>query len=71
MAFIEYALKIIEVFRLAVVAVIAGRIGIILLYADSFDMLSLFAIAVDGNNNRINSHIACCHLEWKRHLRPE
>ncbi len=59
---------VIEVFRLAVVTVVACRFFGLGVNSDSLDALSLFCIAVNSNQNCVYFHIARRYFKRKRHL---
>ena len=60
---------VIEVFGLAVVAVVDCRFFGICVNSDAFDSLGLFRVAVDCNEDSVHFDIAGRYLERKRHLR--
>jgi hypothetical protein len=62
---------VIEVFGLAVVAVVNSFVFGVGVDADALDSLGLFRIAVDCDQDAVNFDVAGRYLERKRHLRPE
>ena len=62
---------VVEVFGFAVVAVVCFGVGGFGVDPDSLDPLGLFGVAVDGDQDAVQSHVTRGDLEWERHLRSE